>query len=347
MRIWWLLAGLQLGCLAPSQALVISLNADAGMDSQAIAGFQRAASYWQSVLADAVTVNINIGFKDLGKNAGGYDILGGANSTTQVFSAAATLGALAGDATSSNDALAVSHLPSLSALGGLSFYTQKNTEGGSTLISLDSDYSGTSANNNRFLELNTANAKALGWIAPSANFVDARIDFSSVFSWDFDPSDGVVSSQFDFVGVAIHEIGHALGFTSGVDIVDYAITNLIDLDPYAVFTPLDLFRYSASGVLNLGVGAAAYFSIDGGVTNLGASSTGSSANGGDSQQASHWKDNMGLGIMDPSVGYGLIDSPSALDIMAFDVIGWNLVPEPSSMLLGALGVVCAVGRRRR
>jgi hypothetical protein len=51
--------------------------------------------------------------------------------------------------------------------------------------------------------------------------------------------------------------------------------------------------------------------------------------------------------MDPSVGYGLIDSPSALDIVAFDVIGWNLVPEPSSMLLGALGMVCALSRRRR
>lgn len=331
---------------------MISLNADAGMDSQAIAGFQRAANYWQSVLADAITVNINIGFKDLGKNAGGYDILGGANSTTRGLFAAAVLGALAGDATSSNDALAVSHLPSLSAQDGLSFYTQTNTEGGSTTISLDSDSSGsdpydTSWNNNLFLALNTANAKALGWIAPSADFVDASIDFSSVFSWDFDPSDGVGSSQYDFVGVAIHEIGHALGFTSGVDAVDYYITNSIDLDPYAAFTPLDLFRYSANGALNLGVGAAAYFSIDGGVTNLGAFSTGSSANGGDGQQASHWKDNLGLGIMDPSVDYGLIDSPSALDIVAFDVIGWNLVPEPSAMLLGALGVVCAVGRRRR
>jgi hypothetical protein len=347
MRAWWLVAGFQLGCLASSQALVISLNADAGMDSQAIAGFQRAANYWQSVLADAVTVNINIGFKDLGKNASGYDLLGGANATTEVFSAAAVLGALGGDASSSNDALAVSHLPSLSAQGGLSFYTQKNTEGGSRTISLDSDYSGTNSNNNRYLELSTANAKALGWTAPSVDFVDASIDFSSVFSWDFDPSDGVGSSRYDFVGVAIHEIGHALGFTSGVDAVDYYITNSIDLDPYAAFTTLDLFRYSANGALNLGVGAAAYFSIDGGVTNLGAFSTGSSANGGDGQQASHWKDNLGLGIMDPSVDYGLIDSPSALDIVAFDVIGWNLVPEPSAMLLGALGLVCAVGRRRR
>ena len=339
MKTLFFAAGLQLACLASSSALVISLNPGAGMDPQALSGFQLAANYWQSQLADSVTVNIDVGFSALGPG-----ILGSASSSGLGFSASGVLGALAGDATSSNDYLAIGNLPSLSGPGGISFLTQKNTEGGSTAISLDNDNS----NNNLYLALNSANAKALGWVPPSPGYVDAAITFSSSFSWDFDSSDGVGAGLQDFVGVAIHEMGHALGFVSGVDDVDYYITNPLDLDGYAVFSSLDLFRYSAAGVLNEAAGAASYFSLDGGVTNLGLFSTGSVENGGDGRQASHWKDNLGLGIMDPTANpAGQVNTPSALDLVAFDVIGWDLIPEPSSALLGSIGVLLALTRRRR
>jgi hypothetical protein len=44
---------------------------------------------------------------------------------------------------------------------------------------------------------------------------------------------------------------------------------------------------------------------------------------------------------------GQINTPSALDLVAFDVIGWNLVPEPSSALLGSLSLLFVMTRRRR
>ncbi len=339
MKALLFVAGIQLGCLASSEALVISLNSASGMDSSALAGFRSAADYWQSKFFDNVTVNIDVGFTALAAN-----VLGSTGSSNEVFAVADVYGALAGDATSATDTLAVGHLPTLSELGGLSFLTQKNTEGGSKTISLDNDNSG----NNLYLALNTANAKALGWVAPSPSFVDASITFSSSFSWDFDQSNGVGAGLQDFVGVAIHEIGHALGFVSGVDDVDYYITHPLNLDPYAIYSALDLYRYSANGTLNLAVGAASYFSLDGGATNLGAFSTGSTANGGDGQQASHWKDNLGLGIMDPTANpAGQVNTPSALDIVAFDAIGWDLVPEPSTTLLGSVGVMLVMMRRRR
>ena len=55
----------------------------AGVGTQARTGFQTAANYWSSVLTDAITVNLDIGFASLGAN-----ILGGASSVfyTTTFS---------------------------------------------------------------------------------------------------------------------------------------------------------------------------------------------------------------------------------------------------------------------
>jgi len=46
---------------------------------------------------------------------------------------------------------------------------------------------------------------------------DASMTFNSVFTWDFDPSNGVSGGTYSFQDVLIHETGHALGFTSGGD----------------------------------------------------------------------------------------------------------------------------------
>ncbi|MFH7813512.1 NF038122 family metalloprotease, partial [Acetobacter lovaniensis] len=75
---------------------------------------------------------------------------------------------------------------------------------------------------------------------------DGSITFSSAFAFDFDPTDGIEANSFDFIGVAIHEIGHALGFVSGVDTYDGRTspgsTNLSSLEGSVVASQLDLFR---------------------------------------------------------------------------------------------------------
>ncbi|MBK7059844.1 MAG: hypothetical protein IPH51_04770 [Rubrivivax sp.] len=40
---------------------------------------------------------------------------------------------------------------------------------------------------------------------------DAFVQFNSNYAFDHDRSNGIGSGQFDFVGIAAHEIGHALG----------------------------------------------------------------------------------------------------------------------------------------
>ena len=227
-------------------AFTINLNFGSGISSGsgAESGFIAAATYWESQLADNVTINLDVDFTTLGAGT-----LGQASSESSVVSITAYVTALAADSTSRLDTTAIAGLPTLTAssnFGGLdqiSFLTQTDTESNSSTVALDNDDSG----NNVFLDINTANQKALGLFTGVPTDSDASITFNDAFTWDFDSSDGVDPGHQDFVGVAIHEIGHALGFTSGVDIVDFVIGNSrsADLDGFAIYSGLDLFRYSA------------------------------------------------------------------------------------------------------
>jgi hypothetical protein len=97
---------------------------------------------------------------------------------------------------------------------------------------------------------------------------------------------------------------------------------------------------------------AKYFSIDGGTTVAvsNAWSLGVTYGGGDQRQASHWKDNLGLGIMDPTFAPGELGVVTDLDLRAFDIIGFNstAVPEPASIAVFASGIaVLGIARRKR
>ncbi len=137
-----------------------------------------------------------------------------------------------------------------------------------------------SANNSAF-SANTSLLKALGF-TPTYTGVNATIQadgavqFSTGFNFDFTPENGIDSNAIDFLGVAIHEIGDALGFRSGVDTYDGNTNFGGSLEGFAIFTVWDMFRYStqstALGVSDWAIGGtvaagnAPYFSIDGGTT---------------------------------------------------------------------------------
>ena len=188
--------------------------------------------------------------------------------------------------------------------------------------------------NNNTVRMTSANAKALGLYPPDAAGLDATINFTTLQPFDFDPSDGISAGKVDFVGVAAHEIGHMLGFLSGVDgLGRNATAPGFNDNQLLLVTPEDLFRFSTRSIA-AGIGVhdwtadntPKYFSVDGGLTSSGTMSNG--ALFGDGFEAHHWKNGLGLGIMNPSVGSGQLLSISNNDLRMLDVIGYDLALLP-------------------
>ncbi|MEO5938905.1 MAG: NF038122 family metalloprotease [Sphingomonas sp.] len=343
---------------AAAAALTASVQADAAnfilndtggtaLGTNARKGFEIAALYWSSVLTNNVTINLNIGFNTLGTG-----ILGSTGSTTALQFNSAYYGALGTHITSTVDASAVATLRPLSAgaFGVNAVTVQANALNATSTGYLDTatriDNDG--SQNNSVVSVNTSVNKALG-LTTNANgqainyaLADGSITFSDAFSFDFDPTDGIDANSFDFIGVAIHEIGHALGFRSGVDTVDAyttpapgstttsaTLSRAGALENVTVMTQLDLFRYSAPGLLDWSTQGVPYFSVDGGVTMaLGQDARfATGVRNGDGRQASHFKDSAAgvpqIGILDPTSARGQLQEVTALDIAAFDTIGWQ------------------------
>lgn len=345
-----------MGMAVPAQAqLKINLVDNGGVKgSPAELGFKIAAGYWESVISSNVTINLGVGYSALGTG-----IIGSTGSTRYNVATEDVIDALKFVGNSALDATAV--LPTLSsttfndqtfgAVHGISMVRNAARTGNNGINLNASQYDTSITTNNVRLSVTEANLKALGYTGfGTAN--DANVTFSSAFSFDFDPTNGITAGQMDFIGVAIHEIGHALGFTSGVDLYDQyagngpgvATGNAVNWNNQTAGSVLDLFRYSSdprnvapgSGpVLDWSVGTASYFSLDGGATQFnGKSLMSTGAYNGDGRQASHFKDtasNAGgcngynqIGVMDPTFCYGEMGVISATDLAAFDAIGWNL-----------------------
>ncbi|MGH9936526.1 MAG: NF038122 family metalloprotease, partial [Blastocatellia bacterium] len=159
------------------------------------------------------------------------------------------------------------------------------------------------------------------------------IAFNSAESFDFDPSDGIKPKRLDFNAAAMHEIGHALGFFSSVGNKE-SFPNI----PLTMET-LDLFRFrpgvtsetfaTAPRILSSG-GEHVFF---GGGLELPFSTGRINRTGGDGRQAGHWKDDFFtghyIGIMDPTFSGGFRYEMTANDLEAFDLIGYRTNPLPN------------------
>jgi hypothetical protein len=205
----------------------------------------------------------------------------------------------------------------------------------------------------------SAEAKALNLVAGNGTGTDGYIGFSGGASNYTFSGSTIAPGTYDFQAVAEHEIDEVLGRISGANSTSPSFA-----------TPFDLFRYSAPNAPSFSYSALAYFSIDGGNTNLGQFNNSSS--GGDRNDWAYTsptandaqlafapsgtklaltnRDIVGLDVIGYSTvvgttgSAGVLNSPTLLSTPAV----FSPVPEPSSAsLLVAAGAALAFTRARR
>jgi hypothetical protein len=321
----------------PVSGFTININAGPTLAAMpdALAAFQRAAQQWTSRFSNPITVTIDADMANLGTggiigSTGSFMLQGGYTSIRdQVVASAAAEG-------SSNAIVAA--LPNVSQF-------QVSVPTGYTL--------------NGDLYSTKANLKALGYTGLDEAFgvSDAQIQFNTLFPFTYNNKTGVAPMTIDFESTAAHEIGHALGFISSVDDLDYAMKDKVT----GAFSPtiLDLFRFASAGAdhpttvsdfttfpreLAPGYEESTIGSVNlsGGLLSDSEYAMSTGYNTGDGRQASHWKDNgitgQYVGLMNPTIGYGEIHPITDADIRALDLIGYTPVPEPGFFILIGSGL---------
>lgn len=362
------------------------------MSDDIVAGVSAATGTWSGLFRDDVTVTVKV---ELDSEALDIDL-----PTPATFAAAlnsyeehtylTAAGALGLDAKTADDSAAVGLLqpgPYLEALTHDTSKTLADTMGGPSpemrigSLALGTTGPKAAAKWNSVLRVTRANSKALGLPVVDDGAYDIRLVLNddSLPLFDFDRGDGIAMGKHDFQAIATHEIGHGMGFVSGVDHVDFAGIggdpihaapgNPDDLSDEAIFSVLDLFRTSPETrppliplgqpitgfVLDWRFGPPAtvmkpkpFFSLDGAAIDPMMKTpfaTGDFV--GDGNQASHWAETMAvLGVMAADFGSGIIVDVKPIDITAFDVIGWDRVPEPASGLMLAVGLLISMLAQR-
>jgi hypothetical protein len=318
-----------------------------GTTLEQMVAFETAGKLWASHFTDNVTVNIYVEpSSNLPTGVAGGALMGIA--ADQQYSTWRS--SLATDSQSADDQTVQQTLPSNTS----SFTAWVNEVGPDGMTSNKLQQTSNTLN------LSRANAKALGMRGGQDAGLDGYILMSSQlpnqgFDWNYSLSGAPPANSIDFFSVAVHEIGHVLGFYSGVDASGWQLTPIAgfddddddddddggvgsnDLDPRGPLknaTSLDMMRFSNRDSIDLVVGGSPFFSVDGGTSRNADFATGVNRDlGGDGFQASHWKSSGGgLGIMEPDISLGSRRGITGLDRRGIDTIGWDLGPGSTDLV---------------
>lgn len=232
------LVALTLGGLltSPARAMTIDVTYGSGVTSDMQAAFTEVVNAYDAAFANNITLQIGLE----GENAGNA-FLGESSAATAPISYATWYSAMtAYDASGlSNPTFdtAYNTLPNASALG---------TSGAVTVRAADLTALGFSVDLGGAPDISTGTG------------LDGIITINTGLSLAIPFRSSMPSGSYDLISVLEHELDEVLGIGSGLTDGTYPTT------PEAE----DYFRYSAVGTLSFTPSGSAYFSIDGGVTDL-------------------------------------------------------------------------------
>lgn len=314
-------------CVVAAPAAALTIVPHFGTGAAAFSAAQltvlnNAINFYQTTFSDNVTVQI--GFFNMPNSQG----LGQSLTFQYGVSYANLRAAMIADAKTADDATAIATLPAASPFTGN--FTMKSAQG-----------------------------RALGFNTPAATGIaeDANCMVTNAATTALDSCIGIAgglttttpptAGQYSFLSVLEHEVDEALGMGSGLRGTNSA-GNSVE----------DLFRYSANGVRSHSAvgctsqyGDLAYFSFDGGATNLARYNN--CNNGGDYGDWAEPTDQVQNAF--GTTGGNAFLSSTSTEVRALDVVGWDritntsTVPEPSTIVLltAGLAVVGGMARRRK
>ncbi len=312
------------GGVNSATGLTINLNALQQLQNDSnkatvIAAFQQAAGVWTARIKSPVTISVNIDY--------------GVNAPDGTAFPSGVLGATSSGSISVDYPGARNHLvTTASSPGETSLY---NSLPGSVIPTDTGDGS--------VISISRSLAQPLAFVPLNPNEIVATIAFNKHFTFDFNPDDGINSGAIDFVAVAAHEIGHALGFVSDAGEGSTAQVSLWDMFRFRPGTTTGTFA-TAQRIMSIGGGSQVYFTGQTFVVgSVGTNELGLSTGGpdpapgdGDGNQSSHWKADeitgQYIGIMDPTIASGVHRDATDNDFSALETLGWNLVdstPPPA------------------
>lgn len=269
----------------------------ASVPAAAVPAFVQVEQYLEAQFTDPITVTINVSFAALGSG-----ILG---ATTPAYTTATYKNSRTGlyNNRDSNDTIEA-FLPSTTNIG-------VRYSGTSTTITQEDRVYWTRANYKSTIGTATGN--------------DASMQFSTAYTWDYDPTNGVLAASTSFVDVAIHEVGHVLGFICGAGIWTKDMSSL------------DLYRFQyTDGTADYNPDTSAEFTARPRLVSYNSPNDSHHLDfvslevrmsDGSPYQASHLREESpSLGLMDPVLSAGLTVYPNyftAKDFTCFDAIGWD------------------------
>jgi hypothetical protein len=279
--------------------LDIVFNITSGFPAGADVAMETAAAYIESQFSDDVTVSIDVDFQNLG---------GGVIGSTGTFMIASFW---------------TNALPGLVSGMDPDDFIQDWLPAGTTIPVRYDGASATVTDENRVFFTRSNFRATIG----NTVGIAANMTFNSSFLFDFDPSNGILIGRTCFQSVVVHEVGHALGFTSNAD------GGTLDIDA------LDLFRFQFSdGTGDYNPDTLEEFQIRPRLVDFNTPNdshivdviTGGEfrMEDGSPWQASHFRQTVNA-IMDPNLAAGETFYPNFYrnaDLTMLDAIGWDFPP---------------------